>query len=116
MADNLRRALESVPDDLRQEENAAKSLVEGVELTARALLATLERHGIKKVDPMGEKFNRDLHEAMFEVPTADAEPGTVVQVLEVGYTIHDRLLRAARVGIAKAAPGEDGGHEVDTTA
>ena len=116
VADNLRRALESVPDELRHDENAAQSLVQGVEMTERALLAALERHGIKKLDPMGEKFNHDLHEAMFEVPMADAEPGTVVQVVEVGYTINDRLLRAARVGIARALPEEDGEHVVDTTA
>jgi molecular chaperone GrpE len=116
VADNLRRALESVPDELRHDDNAAQSLVQGVELTERALLAALERHGIKKLDPMGEKFNHDLHEAMFEVPTADAGPGTVVQVVEIGYTINDRLLRAARVGIAKALPEEGGEHVVDTTA
>ena len=116
VADNLSRALESVADELWGDDNAAKSLVEGVELTERGLLTTLERHGIKKVDPMGEKFNHDLHEALFEVPTDDAEPGTVVQVVEIGYTIHDRLLRAAKVGIAKALSEPGAEHEVDTTA
>ena len=116
IADNLRRALQSAPDSLREDDNPARSLVEGVELTERALLAALERHGIKRLDPMGQKFNHDLHEAMFEVPTADAEPGVVVQVVEVGYTINDRLLRAARVGIAKAVPEQGDEHAVDTTA
>ena len=96
----------------------AMEFVEGVELTGRELLSALERHGIRKISPLGEKFNHDLHEALFEVPTSDAAPGTVVQVLEDGYVIHDRLLRAAKVGVAKALPGAggNGGHKVDTTA
>jgi len=113
VADNLRRALDSMPPSLR-EDDAGKTLAEGVELTEKELLAALERHGIKRISPMGERFNHDLHEAMFEVPTNEAAPGTVVQVMEEGYVIHDRLLRAARVGIAKALP--ESGHTVDTTA
>lgn len=128
VADNLRRAIEAIPDDLRPAESdessdesndgdhAAKGLVDGVELTERELLATLERHGIRKIDAMGEKFDHNFHEAMFEVPTADAEPGTVVQVVQMGYVIHDRLLRAAKVGLAKALPDSGAAHEVDTTA
>ncbi len=119
VADNLRRALEAIPDELRGENDLAKGLIDGVQLTERELLATLERHGIRKIDPMGEKFDHNFHQAMFEVPTADAEPGTVVQVIQMGYTIHDRLLRAAQVGIAKAMPeSPDSGdeHQVDTTA
>lgn len=118
VADNLNRAMDAVPPELREGDDAAKAFLEGVELTARELLSTLERHGIQKLAPMGEKFDHDRHEALFEVPTGDAEPGTVVQVLEEGYIIHDRLLRAARVGIAKAPTdsGEDKEHSVDTTA
>lgn len=117
VADNLHRALAAVPDGVRQDDGA-RSFVEGVELTGRELLAALERHGIRKISPLGEKFNHDLHEALFEVPTSDAAPGTVVQVLEDGYVIHDRLLRAAKVGVAKALPGAagEGGHQLDTTA
>lgn len=112
IADNLRRALDNAPQD-----GSAQTFVEGVALTERELQAALERHGIKKLDPKGEKYNHDLHEAMFEVPTADAAPGTVVQVVEPGYMIHDRLLRPARVGVAKALPGAAGaGQQVDTTA
>jgi molecular chaperone GrpE len=116
VADNLRRALEAIPDELRSENDLAKGLIDGVQLTERELLATLERHGIRKIDPIGEKFDHNFHQAMFEVPTSDAEPGTVVQVIQRGYTIHDRLLRAAQVGIAKAVPesGEEE-HQVDTT-
>jgi len=121
VADNLGRALESVPPALREMEDAA-GFLDGVELTERELRATLERHGITRISPLGEKFDHDRHEALFEVPTSDAEPGTVVQVLQDGYVIHDRLLRAARVGVAKALPDGGGsdkdgdGHAVDTTA
>jgi len=119
VADNIRRAMEAVPPEMDQESPAVKAFLEGIALTERELQTTLERHGIKKISPLGEKFSHDHHEAMFEVPTNEAEPGTVMQVVEDGYIIHDRLLRAARVGVAKALapPGdEEGGHHVDTTA
>lgn len=118
VGDNLHRAMEAVPAELRDGDEAVKAFLEGVDLTARELLSTLERHGIQKLSPLGEKFDHDRHEALFEVPTSDAEPGTIVQVVEDGYIIHDRLLRAARVGIAKALTdtGEDKEHSVDTTA
>lgn len=115
VADNLQRAMGAVPAELREADDAARAFLEGVELTERELLSTLERHGITRISPLGEKFDHDRHEALFEVPTNDAEPGTVVQVMEDGYIIHDRLLRAARVGVAKALPGA-GEHQVDTTA
>ena len=121
VADNTRRAMDAVPEGLNQEDAAVKSFLEGIALTERELLSTLERHGIKKLSPLGKKFDHDRHEALFEVPTGDAEPGTVMQVVEEGYIIHDRLLRAARVGVAKAlapapASEEDDGHQVNTTA
>ena len=116
VADNLRRALDAIPEEARRGDDTVKSIVEGVELTERELLAAFDRYGIKKVDPMGEKFNHDFHEAMFEVPTADAAPGTVVQVMEIGYVLHDRLLRPARVGVAKALPEAPQTEGVDTTA
>ncbi len=115
VADNLRRALDAIPDEFRDETSAAKSLIDGVELTERELLAAMERHGIRKMDPMGEKFDHNFHQAMFEVPTADAEPGTVVQVIQAGYVMHERLLRAAQVGVAKALPESGEEHQVDTT-
>ena len=122
VADNIRRALEAVPEGLDQEDAAVKAFLDGIELTERELLSTLERHGIEKLSPLGEKFDHDRHEALFEVPTNEADPGTVMQVVEAGYIIHDRLLRAARVGVAKALvppgpPGdEEDSHQVDTTA
>lgn len=103
VADNLRRALEALPEDTGENE-ALSSLVGGIELTERELAAIFQRHGVEKIDPAGEKFDHNLHEAMFEIPTADAEPGTVIQVVETGYVLNGRLLRAARVGIAKAPP------------
>ena len=99
VADNLRRAIDSLPPD--EESGALAGFVEGVALTEKELLSSLERHGIGRIDPVGEKFDPRFHEAMFELPTADAAPGTVVQVLEVGYRIHDRLLRPAKVAVAK---------------
>jgi len=122
VADNIHRAMDAIPESLNKEDDAVKGFLEGIELTERELLTTLERHGIKKISPLGEKFDHDHHEALFEVPTNDAVPGTVMQVVEEGYVIHDRLLRAARVGVSKALqppspPGdEDEGHQVDTTA
>jgi molecular chaperone GrpE len=107
VAEDLRRALESSGA-------SADALTEGVRLTEKELLSALERHGIKRIDPQpGERLNPELHEAMFEVPTDAQEPGTIAQVMEAGYTIHDRLLRPARVGVAKGTGAKQG---VDTTA
>ena len=100
VADNMARALEAVDDKLRHDE-ALKGLIDGVDLTAKELASVLERHGIKQIDPAGEKFDPNLHQAMFELEDAEAEPGTVVKVLRTGYTIGDRLLRPAMVGVAK---------------
>jgi len=118
VADNLQRALDATPDGLRDGDDQSKSFLEGIELTGRELLSVLERHGIKRISPMGEKYNHDQHESLFEVPTSDAEPGMVMQVIEDGFMIHSRLLRAAKVGVSKAisSPDEGEGHNVDTTA
>ena len=117
VADNLRRAIESIPEEADPDGAAMVGFIEGVALTEKELLSTLERHGIEKIDPMGEKFDPQFHEAMFEIPTVDAESGTVLQVVEAGYVIHDRLLRPAKVGIAKAgsAPAESD-DQIDTSA
>lgn len=100
VSDNLRRALDSMPDDTADD---MKAFVEGVEMTERELLNTMERYGIKKVEPeVGEKFDHKFHQAMFEVPTPDHAPGSVMQVVAAGYVIKDRLLRPAMVGVAKS--------------
>jgi len=97
--DNLRRALDTTPDEISDE---VKALVEGVTMTERELLNILERHGIKKVEPeVGEKFDHKFHQAMFEVPTTDHAPGSIMQVVAAGYVIKERLLRPAMVGVAK---------------
>ncbi len=108
MIDNLRRALDSVPDEARKEAPIA-GLVAGIEMTERELLGALERHGIRRIDPMGERFDHNFHQAIFEVDDPQAPPGTIVEVVQPGYVIADRLLRPAMVGVAKGAdaPGVD---------
>ncbi len=105
VADNMRRALEAVGADLRETADSGfKAFLEGVELTERDLLKTLEKHGVRKFEPYGEKFDPNLHQAMFEVPDPAATAGTVVQVVQAGYMIGERMLRPALVGIAKGGP------------
>lgn len=103
VADNVRRAIESVPADRRDGE-AVKPFLEGVELTERDLLNTLERHGIRKVEPKGERFDPNRHQAMFEVEDPSVPAGTVLQVMQAGYVIGERVLRPAMVGVAKGGP------------
>jgi molecular chaperone GrpE len=109
VADNVRRAMENVPADaLQAADGAFKSFIEGIDLTERDLLKTLERHGVKKLDPQGQKFDPNLHQAMFEVPNPDVPNGTVIQVVQSGYVIGDRVLRPALVGVAKGGPKANG--------
>lgn len=104
VADNLRRALESVPESAADNE-AVKALVEGVEMTERSLLSALEKHGVQRVSPAaGEPFDYNQHQAMFELENTGHPAGSVVQVLQPGYIIHERLLRPAMVGVAKGEP------------
>ena len=105
VSDNLRRALDAMPDEAKAAGDAGfKALIEGVEITERAMLSALERHGVKKLEPEGEKFDPNFHQAMFEVPNADVPANTVVQVVQPGYSIGDRVLRPAMVGVAKGGP------------
>lgn len=105
VADNLRRALESLPTEVRDSGgDQVKALVEGVELTERDFLKTLEKHGVKKREPVGEKFNPNFDQAMFEIPDDSKPSGTVVQVIQAGYVIGERVLRPSMVGVSKAAP------------
>lgn len=102
IADNLQRALDAVPAEARANADAGlKGLIEGVELTERSLHSALEKHGVKKLDPQGQKFDPNFHQAMYEVPDASVPSGTVVQVMQAGYTIGERVLRPALVGVAK---------------
>jgi molecular chaperone GrpE len=102
VADNLGRALQALPAERDGIDPAIKSVIEGVEATERELQAILERNGIKKIDPMGEPFNPEYHQAVMEVPTAEHAPGTVAMVMMPGYMLRERLLRPAMVGVAKA--------------
>ena len=98
--DNLERALAAIADELREDERM-KSLVAGIEATGRELESVFQRHGIAKVESLGQKLDPHLHQAMIEVPDDKAEPGTIVQEMQSGYTIKDRLLRPALVGVAR---------------
>ena len=105
VADNMHRALEAIGPELREQADAkTKSLIEGVELTERELLKSLEKNGVRKFSPRGEKFDPNVHQAMYEVPAVDVPPGHVAQVVQAGYMIGERVLRPALVGVAKAAP------------
>ncbi len=115
VADNLRRALEAVPEEMRADPRL-KAFVEGVEMTERELLAAFERHGIRKIVPAGEKFDHNLHQAMAEVETADQPAGTVVDVYQAGYVLKDRLLRPAMVTVARGGGAKAEPERVDTEA
>ena len=105
VADNLRRALSSAPDEGEWDE-LSRNLLAGVAATEREMLAALERHGIRRIEPQGERFDHNYHQAMFEVENSGQPPGTIVQVLQPGYVMHDRLLRPALVGVAKGGARE----------
>jgi len=121
VGDNLRRALEAAGDGANQNE-AMKTLIEGVEMTERTLLKSFEQNGIEKLEPLGEKLDPNKHQAVFEMPSNEHPEGHVAQVMQAGYVIKDRLLRPAMVGVAKkpegAAPdaGSEPGSNVDTSA
>jgi molecular chaperone GrpE len=104
VADNIRRSLDAASDAGVVSDGPAKVLVDGVELTERELLKVLEKNGVKKFDPQGSKFDPNLHQAMFEVPDAKVPSGFVVQVIQPGYIIADRVLRPALVGVSKGGP------------
>jgi molecular chaperone GrpE len=105
IADSLQRALDAVPAETRESADPMlKALIEGVELTERSMLNALEKNGVKKFDPTGEKFDPNFQQAMYEVPDPSVASGTVVQVIQAGYTIGERVLRPALVGIAKGGP------------
>jgi molecular chaperone GrpE len=114
VADNLRRALDAIPAETRRDDPSTGKLAEGVELTERALLSTLERYGIRRIETLGQRFDPHLHQAMMEVEDPARPAGTVVIEMQAGYTIHDRLLREAMVGVAKGGPKPPPG--VDTMA
>ena len=114
IADNLQRALDAVPAEARDNADAGlKALIEGVQLTERSLLNALEKNGVKKFDPTGQKFDPNFQQAMYEIPDETVPAGTVLQVVQAGFTIGDRVLRPAMVGVskggAKPAPASSNG-------
>lgn len=117
IADNLDRALGAVSEELKQSSEAARNVIEGVEMTRRELANTFERHGIARIEALGQPFDAEKHQAMYEVETEEHAPGTVAQEMAPGYLLKDRLLRPAMVGVAKApaakaaAQGDDNGPE-----
>ena len=104
--DNLEKAISLIPENKDDMDETLKNILIGVDMTGREVASVLERHGISKINPDGEKFDYNLHQAMFEVPTNEVEPGTVVQVVQLGYLLHDRLIRPAMVGVSKAVETE----------
>jgi molecular chaperone GrpE len=110
--ENLQLALLNIPEEARKADEKLGTLAEGVEMTANELTRIFQNHGIVRITPLGEKFNHNFHQAVAQVEDASKEAGTITQVLQAGYIIHDRLLRPAMVTVAKAA----GGVKVDTQA
>lgn len=108
VADNLGRALSAITPEQRTQDGPLKTIFSGVEATERELLRVLESQGIQKLDPQGQMFDPNLHEVMFEIDAPEHAPGTIIQVLEPVYMIHDRLLRSARVGVAKGGIAAEG--------
>ena len=105
VADNMHRALGTIEAELSEHADPkVKALIEGVELTERELMKVLEKYGVTKFSPVGEKFDPNVHQAMYEVPESDLPPGHVAQVIQAGYMLGDRVLRPALVGVVKAAP------------
>src|SRR5947209_16254060 len=105
VADNMERALKALDDEIRDKAEAGvKALLDGVELTERELIKVMEKHGVRKIEPQGQKFDPNLHQAMLEIPDASVPAGTVVQIMQPGYTIGERVLRPALVGVSKGGP------------
>lgn len=116
VSDNLRRALEATPPAAVEGNEGLKSLMVGVEATERQLLAAFDRHGVKRIDCLGQKFDPNFHQVMFEIENTGKPAGIVVQELQPGYILNGRLLREAMVGVAKAEANESPGQRVDTVA
>jgi len=106
--DNLKRALDSIPEDKSNLPEPIKNLVVGLEIVEKEIITTLEKNNIKQIDPINEKFDYNFHQAMFEIPTSDCDPGIVVQVSQKGYLLYDRLVRPAMVGVSKKVEEKKG--------
>ena len=109
VADNLRRALASVPAEAAQDNEQLKTLLDGVEMTDRELQTIFARHHIERIEPLGERLDPHFHEALYEIPDPSVPTGTVVQILQAGYRLRDRLIRPAQVAVAKGGPSAAAG-------
>lgn len=115
VADTFKRALHAIPEEVKSDERN-KAVIEGLEAMERALLRCFEKNGIKRIEPMDELFDPHYHEVMFEAPFPDKAQGTIIQLIEPGYILHDRLLRPARVGVAKSVNSDQTPYTLDTQA
>lgn len=115
VADTFTRALQSIPADLRADARI-NNFIQGIEATEKSLLSAFEKNGIKKIEPLDEVFNPHFHEVMFEAPVPAKPSGIIIQIIEPGYVINDRLLRPARVGVSKAVDGDPSVRVIDTEA
>lgn len=116
-ADNFNRAIDSVPDELKSSgDDRITNLISGLAAMQRQFLQMLEKNGVKKLEPRDEPFNPHFHEVMFEVPGTGKPAGTIIQLVDAGYILHDRLLRPARVGVAKDEGQGSAAHNIDTQA
>jgi molecular chaperone GrpE len=113
VADNLRRAIDSVPAAQRETSDLMKTLLEGIEATERMMIAAFEKNGVRKVAPTAGAFDPNHHEVMFEAEVPGKKAGEIIQLIEPGYMIHDRLLRPARVGVAKGDSAMPSAHSLD---
>lgn len=101
--ENLQRASQSIPEEARATNDMLKTIGEGVDMVMRELLGIFEKNGIRRIDPLGEKFDHNFHQAVVQIDNPDSPPGTILQVFQAGYIIHDRLLKPAMVGVSKGA-------------
>ncbi|MCB9991000.1 MAG: nucleotide exchange factor GrpE [Rhodospirillales bacterium] len=115
-ADNFRRALDSLPEDIHQVDERIAGVISGIEAMEKELLKNFEKHGITKMEPLDQLFDPNFHEVMFEAPGTGKPAGTIIQLIEPGYMLHDRLLKPARVGVAKDEGQGGPQHQVDTEA
>lgn len=116
VCDNLWRAAEAIPPEARQGGDLMATIAQGVDMTLKELLNVLERFQIKRIDPMGQPFDHNLHQAVVQIDSMDAEPGAIMQVMQAGYTLHGRLLRPAMVGVAKRPDAPPPEAHLDTQA
>lgn len=116
IAENLTRATSSISPEMRGSDDRLKNLAEGVDMTLRELLSVFEKHGIRRLDPVGEKFDHQFHQAVAQVDMPDSPPGLVVQVYQAGYVIQDRLLRPAMVTVSRQPAQPKPNSSVDTSA